>query len=89
MNRDDLKELVGKNQIGWWAIQHTEGWWIGDESGVTCYKDTQLARADLTIAIEREGGERVFELARFTGANATIGEHTPKKSYEEAMENLS
>lgn len=80
----DMKHLVETNHIGWEAIQHKDGWWVGTENGVTCYGDRQLAKAALTIITRREGAYR-FRIATFTGADVRTGEHTPPKSAEQAM----
>jgi hypothetical protein len=79
---------VRNNQIGWHALQHKDGWWVGTENGVTCYKDYDLARCALTILWQREGGNELnYSIEKFTGADAIDGEHTPKLSAVEALQN--
>jgi hypothetical protein len=79
-------QLVSCDRIGWDAIQHKDGWWVGTEKGVTCYGDHELARVALTIIWQREGGRQLdYRIKPFTGANAVNGEHTPKLSAADAM----
>lgn len=82
----ELKDVVGINKIGWEAIQHKDGWWVGNDKGVICYNDHELARVALTILWQRDGGGTLtYEIKVFTGANQDAGEHTPKFSAEEAL----
>ena len=81
------ENLVGCNIVGWEAIQHKDGWWVGSCNGVTCYANHDLARAALTIIWQREGGRAVnYRIKTFTGADVCAGEHTPPKSAVEAMQ---
>jgi hypothetical protein len=81
-----LKRVVSCDRIGWDAIQHKDGWWVGTEKGVTCYGDHELARAALTIIWQREGGRQLnYRIKPFTGANVANGEHTPKLSAVDAL----
>jgi len=81
-----LSELIKPNRIGWEAIRHKDGWWIGTDNGVTCYGDHDLACAALTIVWQREGGGRLdYRIQTFTGADHKTGEHTPKLSAVEAL----
>jgi hypothetical protein len=81
-----LQGLVRCDLIGWYAIFHKDGWWVGTENGVTCYGDRDLARAALTIIWQREGGRKLnYRIQKYTGANRMAGEHTPKKSSAEAL----
>ena len=83
---NNIKDLVRPNRIGWEAIQHKDGWWVGTDKGVTCYGDHDLARYALTVIWQREGGRQVnYKIKPFTGADRLAGEHTPLKSAEEAM----
>lgn len=86
MKRASMQDMVAANRIGWDAIQHKDGWWVGTENGVTCYADHDLARAALTIIWQREGGRKLsYHIKPFTGANVANGEHTPKLSAVEAL----
>lgn len=76
------------NRIGWLAIQHKEGWWVGNDKGVFCFNpsEPQLAKAALTIVWQRDGGKQLnFRIATFTGADTKAGEYIPLKSGEQAM----
>lgn len=84
--RRSLHAVVSCDRIGWYAIQHKDGWWVGTEKGVTCYADRDLARAALTIIWQREGGRQLnYRIKLFTGANVAAGEHTPPKSAMDAL----
>ena len=84
--RRSLHAVVSCDRIGWDAIQHKDGWWVGTEKGVTCYADHDLARAALTIIWQREGGRQLnYRIKPFTGANVAAGEHTPPKSAVDAL----
>ncbi len=83
----NIQDQVKPNRIGWFALRHKDGWWVGTSTGVTCYETEELARAANTIATEREG-RRVFKIETFTGANVKNGEHTPKFSAEQAIKNI-
>lgn len=80
-------ENIAPNKVGWLAIQHKDGWWVGTEAGVTCYKEIALAKAALTIIWQREGGGRLnYRIFRFTNSNLKrVGEHTPPKSARQAL----
>ena len=81
-----LHGLVSCDRIGWDAIQHKDGWWVGTPKGVTCYADHDLARAALTNIWQREGGRQLnYRIKPFTGANKAAGEHTPPKSAVDAL----
>ena len=81
-----LQRMVSCDRIGWDAIQHKDGWWVGADKGVTCYGDHELARVALTIIWQREGGRQLnFRIKPFTGANVQNGEHTPKLSAVDAL----
>jgi len=81
-----LQRLVSCDRIGWDAIQHKDGWWVGTDKGVTCYEDHELARVALTIIWQREGGRQLnYRIKTFTGANVQNGEHTPKLSAVDAL----
>ena len=81
-----LQGLVRCDRIGWDAIRHKDGWWVGTQRGVTCYGDHDLARAALTIIWQREGGRQLnYRIKPFTGANVANGEHTPKLSAVDAL----
>ena len=81
---EKMTELVDHNKLGWLALQHKDGWWVGSEKGVTCFKTRVIAQAALTIACEREGA-RHYKIRTFTGAPIRNGEHTPKYSGAEAL----
>lgn len=84
--KTELTALVKYNQIGWEAIQHKDGWWVGNDKGVPCYGDHTIARAALTIVWQREGGHQLnYRICKFTGANVINGEHTPKFSADKAL----
>ena len=86
MSESDIKAMVAKNVIGWFAIRHKEGWWVGNEDGVTCYGLRELAQYALTIIWQREGGRRLdYRIHRFTGVTHANGVHEPKYSAEEAL----
>lgn len=81
-----IQQLVGCDRIGWYAIQHKDGWWVGTDKGVTCYGDHQLAQIALTIIWQREGGQQLnYRIKTFTGANVKNGEHAPKWSAVDAI----
>lgn len=83
MNAQDKVQI---NKIGWAAIQHKDGWWVGTKDGVTCFGEPDLAKAALTIIWQREGGNRLdYRIRVFMGADHYAGEHTPKYSVEEAL----
>ncbi len=78
--------LIETNRIGWLAIMHHDGWWVGTDKGVTCYADEQLAKAALTIIWQRDGGQRLkFRIRKFTGATVRTGEYATVKSATQAM----
>jgi len=85
-SRHSVQRMVSCDRIGWDAIQHKDGWWVGTEKGVTCYGDHELARVALTIIWQREGGRQLnYRIKPFTGANVANGEHTPKLSAVDAL----
>jgi hypothetical protein len=74
------------NKIGWHALQHKDGWWVGTDEGVVCYEDHEMARIALTILWQRDGGQALNYIIKvFTGADTKAGEHTPKFTAEEAI----
>jgi hypothetical protein len=80
----DIK--VEKNRIGWWAIADKRGGWVGDEDGVTCYEDHEIAKVANTIIWQMSGGGRMdFEIKRFTGAVRIDGDYDFKKNGEQAL----
>lgn len=73
-------------RVGWWALQHRDGWWVGTDRGVNCYNTHEFARVALTILWQREGGGAInYRVKRFTGANIVAGDFTPKKTAEQAI----
>jgi hypothetical protein len=87
MSKPNLKDLVAVNRVGWEAIQHKDGWWVGTDKGVTCYRDRMLASAALTIYWQRDGGKQLnFRIKTFTGADCKTGEYTPVKSAAQALQ---
>lgn len=89
-NKKDLEAMVAVNRVGWEAIQHKEGWWVGTEKGVTCYGDHELARMALTLVWQRDGGRILnFRIKEYTQVadNNVAPDYTPKYSAEEALKN--
>lgn len=86
----DPSDEVGVNKVGWYCLRHKDGWFVGTEDGVTCYRQHDIARAALTIAIERERGRwNTYRIETFrTGALVKKGEHTPELSAAQALKNL-
>lgn len=78
---------VSRNQPGWLAILHKDGWWVGDNNGVFCYSDPEVAKAALTIIWQRDGGKRLnFRIQPFPGGNVRkSGDYTPAKTIEQAI----
>jgi len=86
MTEEQRKELVQVNHPGWFAIQHKDGWWVGTEAGVICYRDMDLAKVALTIHWQRDGGKQLnFRISRYCKADILTGEYTPEKSAEQAL----
>lgn len=84
--RRSLHDMASCDRIGWDAIQHRDGWWVGTDKGVTCYGDHELARVALTIIWQREGGRQLnYRIRPFAGANVANGEHTPWLSAVDAL----
>lgn len=84
----ELANMVDTNRVGWEAIRHKDGWWVGTEKGVTCYSEHDLARMALTIVWQRDGGQALnFRIEKYTKvANKNVApDYTPKYSAEEAM----
>ncbi len=80
------KDLVAINRIGWDAIWHLDGWWVGNEKGVTCYADHRLARIAMTVLWQRDGGRQLnYRIKTFDGATKCAGDYKPRLSYDEAM----
>ena len=74
------------NKIGWYALKHKDGWWVGTDEGVLCYEDRYMARIAMTIVWQRDGGGTLeYEIQVFTGADKKAGEHTPTFTAEEAL----
>jgi hypothetical protein len=83
------EDEVGINKEGWYCLRHAEGWFMGNEKGVACYRQHWLAKAALTLAIEREAGKMVWSIEIFhAGKLRPRGEHTPPLSATEAWKNL-
>lgn len=78
---------VGINQIGWYALRHRDGWWLGNSQGVACYGELETAKAALTIAWQRDGGVKCnFHIAVYGGEELKeTGEYTPKLSAHDAI----
>ena len=88
--KEDLEKLVAFNRVGWEAIKHVDGWWLGTEKGVTCYADHELARVALTLAWQRDGGGKLnFRIAEYTQvADKNVApDYTPIYSAEDALKN--
>jgi hypothetical protein len=84
MKPEDIKVKI--SEPGWWAIADKRGGWVGNDKGVLCYEDEEIARAALTIVWQMEGGGALnFELKRFTEANTKTGDYDFKKSAVEAL----
>lgn len=82
-----IKPKVEYNRIGWDAIQHLDGWWVGTENGVPCYEDHMIARAALTILWQMDGGRKLnYRIKKFTGADTITGKQTTKYTAKEAIE---
>jgi hypothetical protein len=87
-NKKELDALVAFNRVGWEAIKHKDGWWVGTEKGVTCYGDHDIARMALTLVWQRDGGKQLnFKIEKYTEvANKNADpDYTPKYSAEEAL----
>ena len=83
------EDEVAINRDGWFCLRHKDGWLVGSEKGVTCYRQRQIARAALTFAVEREQGRMVYSIEVFRAKNVRPdGEHTPVLSADEAWKNL-
>lgn len=90
IQKEDLEKLVEVNRVGWEAIRHVDGWWLGTEKGVTCYGDHELARVALTLAWQRDGGKKLnFRIAEYTQvADKNVDpDYTPVYSAEDALKN--
>lgn len=86
MGKEKKKQLCRRNVIGDFAIQHKDGWWVGDDEGVLCYPDRDMARMALTIIWQRDGGGVLnYKIDTFTGADTITGTETPKYSAVEAI----
>lgn len=71
---------------GWWAIQHTDGWWCGTERGVTCYEDRDMARVALTILWQMDGGGKLnYRIKPCPGPTVPGDEVKFEKSAEQAI----
>jgi hypothetical protein len=86
MTGNQWKEGIQPNIIGWFALHHKDGWWVGTERGATCYKTMEHARVALTILWQQEGGSRInYRIKAFTGAEVCTGEHALKKTAGQAI----
>jgi hypothetical protein len=89
-NKKDLEEKVAVNRVGWEAIKHNDGWWVGTEKGVTCYADHDLARVALTLVWQRDGGKKLnFRIEKYEQvADKNVApDYTPIFSAEAALQN--
>jgi hypothetical protein len=87
-NKTGLDALVAFNRVGWEAIKHKDGWWVGTEKGVTCYGDHDIARMALTLVWQRDGGKQLnFKIEKYTEvANKKADpDYTPEYSAEDAL----
>ena len=87
-NKTGLYALVAFNRVGWEAIKHKDGWWVGTEKGVTCYGDHDIARMALTLVWQRDGGKQLnFKIEKYTEvANKKADpDYTPEYSAEDAL----
>ncbi|MEN6635518.1 MAG: hypothetical protein ABFC56_06695 [Clostridiaceae bacterium] len=88
--KQDIKDMIAINRVGWEAIRHKDGWWVGTEEGVTCYGDHELARMALTIVWQRDGGKELnFSIQPYTEVtNKKLDtDYSPQYSAEEALKN--
>lgn len=86
----NIQDQVKPGRIGWFAIRHKDGWWVGTDKGVTCYADRKLARYALTLVWQRDGGGVLnYRVRKYTGATVPAGEHTPIKSAEQALKDYA
>lgn len=88
--KENLENSVAVNRVGWEAIQHVDGWWVGTDKGVTCYAAHELARVALTLIWQRDGGKKLnFRIAEYTqAANKNVApDYTPRYSAEDALKN--
>jgi len=87
-NKKELDDLIAINRVGWEAIRHKDGWWVGTEKGVTCYGDHELARMALTLVWQRDGGKQLnFKIEKYTevATKKADPDYTPEYSAEEAL----
>ena len=86
----NAEEEVGTNKEGWYCLRHNDGWLVGTEKGVTCYRQEYIAKAALTFACERENGRLVYRIEVFMQIKdmKQSGEHTPMLSADEAWVKL-
>jgi hypothetical protein len=81
-----MKPAFEYNHIGWLAIRHKDGWWLGKSDGVPCYPKRDIARAALTIVWQMDGGKKMnFHLEPFTGVNKDAGKYEMKKTGAKAL----
>jgi len=74
------------NHPGWWAVRHKDGWWPGDENGVPCWEDKEIARLAMTMCWQRDGGGKLnWVVDQFTEVTHKTGEYEPKYTFDEAM----
>jgi hypothetical protein len=86
----DISEMVAVNRVGWEAIRHKDGWWVGTDKGVTCYGDHQIARMALTMIWQRDGGGPLkFKIEKYTHVadKQTTPDYVPKYGAVEALRN--
>ena len=83
----DIQDMVAVNRVGWEAIRHKDGWWVGTEKGVTCYGDHDFARLALTLVWQRDGGKKLnFRIEKYTEVASKPGpDYTPEYGAEEAL----
>lgn len=90
MNKFNAADEIGFNRDGWFCLRHRDGWLVGTEQGVTCYRQEYLAKAALTFACEREKGRRMYRIVVFNRTKDLVntGEHTPMLSASEAWKSI-
>ena len=83
-----IHDMVAANRVGWEAIRHKDGWWVGTNKGVTCYGDHELARIALTLIWQRDGGKELnFKIEKYTEiANKLKPDYTPEYGAVEALQ---
>lgn len=81
-------EGVEHNHVGWWAIKHSDGSWMGGDKGVLCYEQQELARAAMTLLWKAQGsGKLNYEVVPYTGgATHKKGEVVTADEFMSALE---